>query len=74
VYNIPIHNADPGPDGVLSTRDDPGTFSTYFDYPAAYAGPAFQQPMLINDPNSNATQSGPTSFVRSRLCRRASPN
>jgi hypothetical protein len=55
VFNIPIHNADPGPDGILNTSDDPGTVVTYFDYPAAYAGPAFQQPMLINDSNSNYT-------------------
>ena len=54
VYNIPIRNADPGPDGRLGTGDEPGTFITYFDYPAAYAGAAFQQPMFINDSRSNA--------------------
>jgi hypothetical protein len=53
VYNIPITNRDPGPDGRLGTTDDPGTFVTYYDYPAAYAGAAFQQPMLINDPRSD---------------------
>jgi hypothetical protein len=55
VYNIPITNADPGPDGAPGTADDPGTFVTYYDYPAAYAGRAFQQPMLVTD--SNADQS-----------------
>ncbi len=54
VYNIPITNADPGPDGRLGTTDDPGTSVTYYDYPAAYRGNAFQQPMLINDPKANA--------------------
>ena len=52
VYNIPITNADPGPDGRVGTADDPGTFVTYYDFPAAYAGRAFQQPMLINDPKA----------------------
>ena len=32
-YNIPITNADPGPDGTVGTADDPGTFVTYYDYP-----------------------------------------
>jgi hypothetical protein len=55
VYNIPITNPDPGPDGRVGTADDPGTFVTYYDFPAAYAGRAFQQPMLINDPKSDAS-------------------
>ena len=54
VYNIPIRNADPGPDGRVGTVDDPGTFVTYYDYPAAYAGRTFQQPMLINDSKADA--------------------
>jgi hypothetical protein len=53
VYNIPITNRDPGPDGRAGTADDPGTDMTYWDYPAAFAAASFQQPMLINDPNSN---------------------
>ena len=32
-YNIPITNRDPGPDGLVGTADDPGTFITYYDYP-----------------------------------------
>jgi hypothetical protein len=53
-YNIPITNPDPGPDGRRGTADDPGTSVTYWDYPAALAGRAFQEPMLINDPGSDA--------------------
>jgi hypothetical protein len=55
VYNIPVTSPDPGPDGVRGTNDDPGTAVTYYEYPAALAGVAFQQPMLINDRNSDQT-------------------
>jgi len=48
VYNIPITNPDPGPDGRAGTADDPGVNITYWDYPAAYAGAKFEQQMLIN--------------------------
>src|SRR5258706_315346 len=48
VYSIPITNPDPGPDGRAGTADDPGKSITYYDYPAAYRGRSFQQPMLIN--------------------------
>jgi len=48
VYSIPITNPDPGPDGRVGTADDPGKQITYYDYPAAYRGRSFQQPMLIN--------------------------
>ena len=48
VYSIPITNPDPGPDGRVGTADDPGKSITYYDYPAAYRGRSFQQPMLIN--------------------------
>ena len=54
VFNIPITNADPGPDGQRGTADDPGTSVTYYDYPAALKGPAFQQPMFVNDPKADA--------------------
>jgi hypothetical protein len=54
VYNIPIANADPGPDGRLGSADDPGTSVTYYDYPVTYAGRRFEQPMLINDPQADA--------------------
>lgn len=53
VYTIPIANPDPGPDGRVGTADDPGTLITYFDYPTALRGRAFQQPMLVNDPRAD---------------------
>ncbi len=52
-YNIPFTNPDPGPDGVVGTADDTGTFITYFDYPAALTGFAFQRPNYVNDPRAN---------------------
>ena len=53
VYNIPISNLDPGPDNVLNTADDTGNVITYFDYPAEYAGLAFQKVMFVNDDRAN---------------------
>jgi hypothetical protein len=55
VYNIPIRNLDPGPDARVGTADDPGTLITYYDYPREYAGLAFQQPWVVNDPGANQT-------------------
>ena len=55
VYNIPVTNPDPGPDNRLGTADDPGTFVTYWDYPVAYRGRSFQQPMLVNSSTSDQT-------------------
>jgi hypothetical protein len=55
VYSIPITNPDPGPDNRLGTADDPGTTVTYWEYPTAYQGVAFQEPMLINHEPSDAT-------------------
>jgi hypothetical protein len=52
-YSIPVTSPDPGPDGRLGTADDPAGLVTYYEYPAALAGAAFQQPTLINDPNAN---------------------
>lgn len=54
VYNIAITNPDPGPDGRLNSEDDPGTFLTYYDYPASLRGATFQQPIFINHSGSNA--------------------
>jgi hypothetical protein len=54
VYNIPITNLDPGPDGTLGTADDTGKSFTYYDYPAALSGRAFAGTMLINDPNADS--------------------
>lgn len=54
-YSIPITNPDPGPDGVRGTADDPGTFITYYEYPVALRGAAFQAPTVVNDPKANQT-------------------
>jgi hypothetical protein len=48
LYNIPITNRDPGPDGRLGTADDPGTSVTYYEYPSSLGGAAFAQTMQIN--------------------------
>lgn len=50
-YNIPITNRDPGPDGVVNNADDPGTFITYYDYPASLRGRNFVLPMFVQDPS-----------------------
>jgi hypothetical protein len=49
IYNIPVTRPDPGPDGRVGTADDPDRTITYYDYPAAYAGLAFNQNVYIND-------------------------
>ncbi len=55
-FNIPISSLDPGPDGNLGTSDDTGVLLTYFDYPAAYRGAAFEGTKLVNDdPKNDAT-------------------
>ena len=51
VYNIPVTNRDPGPDGVLNNADDGGLI-TYFDYPAALSGRQFAGTTLTNWPGS----------------------
>jgi hypothetical protein len=53
VYSVPVRTADPGPDGRAGSGDEPGTTIGYWDYPASYAGAAFQQVTLINDPRAN---------------------
>jgi hypothetical protein len=53
VYNIPITNPDPGPDGVVGNADDTGSTTTYWDYSAAYAGERFQAPWIVNDDTAN---------------------
>jgi hypothetical protein len=50
VYNIPVTNPVPGPDGVVPPGNPYGTI-TYYEFSPAYAGRAFQQPMLVNTPN-----------------------
>jgi hypothetical protein len=53
LYNIPITNLDPGPDGRLGTADDTGKSFTYYEYPSGVAGRNFAATMLINDPLSD---------------------
>lgn len=52
-YNIPTTRPDPGADNVLGTADDPGTSITFYEYPVALRGAAFDPAMLITDPESN---------------------
>lgn len=52
-YSIPVTNPDPGPDGLVGSGDDPGTSITYYEYPRALQGAAFQAPMVVNDPKAN---------------------
>jgi len=47
-YSVTITKPDPGPDNVVGTADDPGTTLTYWDYPSAYAGAAFEQNMYTS--------------------------
>lgn len=70
VYAIPIRNADPGPDGVLATADDPGTIITYYDYPVQYRGAAFQQPMLVNDPSADESYGSFEAALSKRMANR----
>jgi hypothetical protein len=52
-YTIPIANTDPGPDNIRGNADDPGTSITYWEYPVALRGTAFQAPYIVNDPAAN---------------------
>lgn len=70
VYNIPITNPDRGPDNILGTADDPGTFITYYDFPAQYAGARNQEPMFVNDPRANQTYRSVEVAVSRRLANR----
>jgi hypothetical protein len=49
-YTIPITNRDPGPDGIAGNADDTGTTITYWEYPSALRGRAFQAATRVNDP------------------------
>src|SRR5580765_257876 len=48
VYNIPITNLDPGPDGRLGTSDDTGRSITYYEYPTSLGSAAFSKTMQSN--------------------------
>lgn len=39
----------------MGTADDPGTFITYYDFPASYAGLDFEETMQVNDPRADHT-------------------
>jgi hypothetical protein len=54
-YSIPVPNRDPGPDGIPGTSDDTGNVITYYDYPASFAGAAFQKPWVVNDDKANSS-------------------
>lgn len=49
LFNIPITNLDPGPDGKLGTSDDTGQSFTYYEYPRTVAGAKFNETRLVND-------------------------
>ena len=51
VYNIPVTNRDPGPDGQVGTGDDGGLL-TYYEYAEDLSGAQFEEFMLVNDPNA----------------------
>jgi hypothetical protein len=52
-YSVPVTRPDPGPDGVAGTGDDPGASFTYYEYPTALAGRAFERFTRINDPRAD---------------------
>jgi len=52
-YSIPITSTDPGPDNIRGNADDPGTSITYYEYPVALRGNAFQAPWIVNDSASD---------------------
>jgi len=52
-YNIPTTRPDPGIDNIVGTADDPGKSITFYEYPVALRGAAFDPSMLITDPKSN---------------------
>lgn len=70
VFTIPVTNTDPGPDGRRGTSDDPGTSITYWEYPTAVAGVAFQEPMLINHTPSDSSYRSVEIAVSRRLVNR----
>jgi len=63
LFNIPISNKDPGPDGVLGSADDTGTTITYYEFPAQFAGSRFQETLLVNDDPINNTRYSTVEFA-----------
>lgn len=61
VWNRQITRRDPGPDGLLSTGDDPlvngqPRMVTFYDYDPAYRGAEFAVTQLVNVPRSRSGQ------------------
>jgi hypothetical protein len=54
-YSIAVTRPDPGPDATIGTVDDPGVMFTYYEYPAALAGRAFERFARVNDPAADQT-------------------
>lgn len=54
-YSVPVTNPDPGPDGRVGTADDSGRMITYYEYPEALRGAAFETVMPVTDPNLTNT-------------------
>jgi hypothetical protein len=69
-YTIPITNKDPGPDNIRGNADDPGTSITYYEYPVALRGNAFQAPWIVNDPKTNKKYTSFEIAVSRRLASR----
>jgi len=67
VYNIPVTNVDPGPDGVKGNADDPGTSITYWEYSTALQPRAFDHFVRVNDPNADQTYKSIDMAVFKRL-------
>ena len=51
VFNIPVTNRDPGPDGEVGTGDDGGLL-TYYEYSEDLSGAQFEEFSLVTDPNA----------------------
>jgi len=69
-YTIPVRNTDPGPDNIRGNADDPGTVITYYEYPVALRGNAFQAPWIVNDPKADKKYTSFEIAVSKRLANR----
>jgi hypothetical protein len=65
-YTTPITTVDPGPDGKVGTSDDGGPI-TYYDYSAAFKGPAFEQSTALNTPDYTNSYSNIEAGIDKRL-------
>ena len=52
-YDVPVVRPDPGPDGSVGTPDDPGVMFTYWEFPIALQGRAFENFARVNDPKAD---------------------